>query len=45
MTEVQSIMLTVCFGCCAGHIVGCISFLVTEGMRRHREKKSRRKAE
>ncbi len=44
MTEIQSLMLAVCFGWVMGSLLWSVVFLVTEGIRFLRDKKTRRKA-
>lgn len=41
MTEVQSMMLAVCFGSVAGFHIANIAFLIRTAVERHREKKRR----
>lgn len=41
MTEVQSFMLTVCFGCAMGFLSGTFAMMVSDGI--HYLKKKRRK--
>ena len=50
MTNIQEMMLAICFGCCTGIIIGNTIFLVTlaitsivDKIRKHKEKKRKRK--
>lgn len=43
MTEVQSFMLTVCFGCTIGFLIGTFSMMVSDGIRYLKEKRRKKK--
>lgn len=48
MTEVQNFMLTVCFGCTMGFLIGSVSMMIVDGicyMKEKRRKKKQEKAE
>lgn len=52
MTEVQSFMLTVCFGCTMGFLIGTFSIMILDGIsylkkkrRKKKEQKEQEKAE
>lgn len=43
MTTVESMMLSVCFGCCMGYFLGNVGFLIAEGIHRIKEKRRKKK--
>lgn len=43
MTEVQNFMLTVCFGCTMGFLIGTFSMMVSDGIRYLKEKRRKKK--
>lgn len=45
MTEVQSMMLAVCFGAVMGTLIANVVFIIKCAIERHKEKKRKRKEE
>lgn len=45
MTEVQNFMLTVCFGCTMGFLIGSVSMMIVDGIRYVKEKRHKKKQE
>lgn len=43
MTNVESMMLAICFGCCMGFMIGNIGFLVIEAVQQFKEKRHKKK--
>ena len=43
MTDVQNLMLTVCFGVSVGFVVGGIVFLIEDAIYQHKKKKRKKK--
>jgi len=42
MTEIQSFMLTVCFGCTIGFLIGSVSMMIVDGIRYMKRRDVRR---
>lgn len=43
MTEIQNFMLTVCFGCTMGFLIGSFGIMVSDGIHCLKEKKRKKK--
>lgn len=45
MTEVQNFMLTVCFGCTMGFLIGTFGMMVSDGISYLKKEDARKRAE